>query len=50
MINKRLLYEATGNEKREIGGCTVHNNIIVIIIYIIINNHKNIDKNPLIQN
>lgn len=34
--------------EKESDGCTVHSNIvsIIIIINIIINNHKNIDTNP----
>jgi len=47
MINIRLLNGVTGNEEKQLIN-TVHNIcIIVIVIFsIIINIHKNIDKNP----
>lgn len=47
MINIILLNEVTGNEEKQLIN-TVHNIcIIVIVIFsIIINIHKNIDKNP----
>lgn len=44
----KIVYMVTDDGDRGIDGCTIHwNNIIIIIIHIIINNHKNVNKTPL---